>query len=75
MELWVIIVLILVVAYGLRNFPQVLYLRKMFSEWRIERKKQKKLDDMYTRLDHEGDSKFSKVKNIRMMNQMRKGKK
>jgi hypothetical protein len=75
MELWIIAVLILVVLYGIRNLPPVLYLRKKYSEWQKERAKQKKLDAMYARLDHEGDSKFHKVQNIRMMNQVRKGKK
>jgi hypothetical protein len=75
MELWVIAVLIIVILYGIHNMPPVLYLREKFMEWRKERTKQKKLDRMYARLDHEGDSKFKKVQNIRMMNQVRKGKK
>ena len=75
MELWIIAILILVVLYGIRNMPPVLYLREKYMEWRRERAKQKKLDKMYARLDHEGESKFHKVQNIRMMNQIRKGKK
>jgi hypothetical protein len=75
MELWIAIILVLVVSWGIRNTAPVLYLRKKFGEWQKERAKQKKLDAMYARLDHEGESKFRKVQNIRMMNQVKKGKK
>ena len=75
MELWIIAVFILAALYAFRNSAPINQLKDRFRVWREDRAKQKKLDIMYTRLDHEGNSKFHKVENIRMMNQMKRSRK